>query len=115
MKSLRITHPAALLSLGLLAGCSTFAASRYSVNVDTGVALKQFAGRTVSVGSFTSSQPGLSEIDRRTVGPIKTPDGEPFSDFIRKGLVDEMKVTGIYSDNSPVVLTNVDFGTVSGT
>jgi hypothetical protein len=41
----------------------------------------------------------------RAVGPIKTPDGEPFEEFIRKALVDELKLSELYAPSAPVVLT----------
>ena len=45
----------------------------------------------------------------RGVGPIKTPDGEAFSDFVRKALIDELKIASIYSASAPVTLTgNLD-------
>ena len=54
----------------------------------------------------------------RAVGPIKTPDGEPFSVFVQKALVAEMKTAHIYADDAPTVLTGsldaIDFNTMSG-
>jgi hypothetical protein len=108
----------ALLLPVVLGACSTYAAQRYSVNADTVVALRQFAGHAVSVGAFTSTPPGENVITCRAVGPIKTPDGEPFSEFVRKALVAEMKIAGIYADNAATVLTGsldaIDFSTMSG-
>lgn len=107
-----------LVSFGLLTGCSTYAASRYSINADNVVALRQLSGKTVGVGQFTSTQPPQSEVVCRAVGPIKTPDGESYSDFIRKALVDELKIAAIYSDNAPVMLTgnlnSIDVTTFTG-
>jgi hypothetical protein len=118
MKGTLRTHIIALLSLGLLTGCTTFAANRYSVNANTVAELRQFAGHPVAVGAFASLSPGQSDLSCRGGTTIKTPDGEPFSDFVRKGLVDEMKIAGIYSNQAPVVLTgtltHIDFGSVSG-
>lgn len=107
------------LALLLLAGCDTYATSRYSINADSVMALRQFNGRTVNVGAFTAAAPGQSEIVCRAVGPIKTPDGEPFSEYVRKALVDEMKIAGIYSPTAPISITGrleqADFGSTSGT
>lgn len=54
----------------------------------------------------------------RGVGPIKTPDGEPFSEFIRKALVDEMRISNVFSVSAPVTLTGnldaLDFSSASG-
>jgi len=107
-----------LLLLFALSGCSTYAASRYSMSADNIVALRTLNGRTVNIGPFTCSQPGLSEIMCRRVGPIKTPDGEPFSEFIRKALVDELKIANVFSATSPVTLTGnldqIDFSSNTG-
>jgi hypothetical protein len=88
-----------------LVGCSTYAASRYSISADTVIALRAFKGRLVGVGPFSAAKPGLSEIMCRGVGPIKTPDGEPFETFIRKALVDELAIAEIYAPTAPTVLT----------
>ena len=108
-----------LLSLVLVvSGCSTYASSRYSVSVDNVVALRTLNGKTINIGPFTSSTPGQSEIMCRAVGPIKTPDGEPFSEFIRKAFVDELKMANAFSTSSPITLTanldSIDFTSMSG-
>jgi hypothetical protein len=55
----------------------------------------------------------------RAVGPIKTPDGEPFCEYIRKALVDELRMANVFSTNAPVTLTGnldqIDFSSNSGT
>lgn len=108
-----------LLLLGLLTGCSTYAANRYSVATDNVVALRTLNKKTINVGTFSSSQPGQSEIMCRAVGPIKTPDGEPFCEYIRKALVDELRMANVFSTNAPVTLTGnldqIDFSSNSGT
>ena len=52
------------------------------------------------------------------VGPIKTPDGEPFSEFIRKALIDELKMANAFSTTAPVTLTGnldqIDFSSHTG-
>jgi hypothetical protein len=97
----------------VFAGCSTYAASRYAISADTVRTLRSFKGQTVSVGEFTAQKPGQSEITCRGVGPIKTPDGEPFEMFIRKALIDELTIAETYATNAPVVLTgrldDIDF------
>lgn len=102
----------------LLSGCSTYAVSRYSISADNVVALRALNGKTISIGSFTSSTPGLNEIMCRGVGPIKSPDGEPFSEFIRKALIDELKMANAYSSSSSITLTGnldaIDFSSTSG-
>ena len=66
----------------LFTGCSTYAASRYAINAETVAALRTYRPSTVSVGPFTATKPGQTEITCRAVGPIKTPDSETFEDFI---------------------------------
>ena len=110
---------AAVTSVTLfISGCSTYSATRYSVSADNVVALRQLSGKTINVGAFSAAVPGQKEIMCRGVGPIKTPDGEPFSDFIRKAFVDELKIANIYSTNAPVTLTGnldaVEFSSTSG-
>lgn len=104
--------------LVILSGCSTYAVSRYSISADNVVALRALNGKTISIGSFTSFSPGLNEIMCRGVGPIKSPDGEPFAEFIRKALIDELKIANAYSPSSPVILTGnleaIDFSSTSG-
>ena len=36
---------------------------------------------------------------------MKTPDGETFEEFVRKALVDELKIAEVYAAAAPVVLT----------
>jgi hypothetical protein len=108
-----------LLALALLlSGCSTYAVSRYSISTDNVVALRSLNGKTINVGPFTSSTPGQSDIMCRGVGPIKTPDGEPFSEFIRKALIDELKIANVFSSAAPITLTAnldaIDFSSTSG-
>jgi hypothetical protein len=59
----------------------------------------------VRVGDFTAAQPGRTEITCRAVGPIKTPYGESFEAFIRKALIDELRIAEIYSETVRVTLT----------
>jgi hypothetical protein len=102
----------------LLSGCSTYSASRYSISADNVTALRSLDGKVVNIGAFSSSTPGQKEIMCRGVGPIKTPDGETFADFVRKALVDEMRIANAYSATAPVTLTGnldaIDFSSNSG-
>jgi hypothetical protein len=78
---------------------------RYTVSTDNVIALRALDGKTIKIGEFTSFEPGLSQIMCRGVGPIKTPDGEAYSAFIRKALVDELRMANIYSDDALCTLT----------
>ena len=102
----------------LSAGCSTYSAARYSINSDNVVALRTLNGKMINVGSFSATKPGENEIMCRGVGPIKTPDGEPFADFVRKAFLDELKIANAYSAKAPISLTGnldaIDFSSSSG-
>lgn len=103
----------------VLSGCSTYATSRYAVNADNVTALRGLKRGNINVGNFSATKPGEKEIVCRGAAPIKTPDGETFSEFIRKGLVDELKMAGKFDVDSPVTLTgnlnNIDFSSTNGT
>lgn len=110
----------ALLALG---GCSTYSADRYAISADNVVALRSLEGKDLQVGEFTSSIKGkdgveLKEIMCRGVGPIKTPDGESFAQYIKKALIDEMKIAEVYSASAPIVISGnleaIDFSSNSG-
>lgn len=99
-------------------GCSTYSASRYAISADNVVALRSLNGKTLNVGAFSASTPGQNEIMCRGVGPVKTPDGEPFAEFVRKALLDELKMANAYSPSAPVTITGnldgIDFSSNSG-
>lgn len=103
----------------VMTGCSTYSANRYSISVDNVTALKEINGTKLDVGEFTASKPGQTEIMCRGVGPIKTPDGQTFENFIKKALVDELKIAEAYSNSAKITLTGnldaIDFSSSSGT
>ncbi len=107
-----------LVAVLALTGCSTYAVDRYSISADNVVALRALGPSKTSVGEFSSSKQGLKEIMCRAVGPIKTPDGNTFADFIKEALIDELQMAEIYSANSPIILTgnldNINFDSNSG-
>jgi hypothetical protein len=104
-KSMTGTLPILLALAVLLTGCSTYATSRYAINAETVAALRAYRPATVTVGPFTAAKPGQTEITCRAVGPIKTPDGETFEEFIRKALVAELTLAELYAPSAPVTLT----------
>lgn len=103
----------------LMSGCSTYSTGRYSISTDNVMALRSLNGKTLNVGSFTATNAGQKEIMCRGVGPIKTPDGEPFAEFIRKAFLDELKISNSYSPTSSLTLTGnleaIDFSSANGT
>jgi len=120
MKSFAVSA-ACLVAVAVLSGCSTYAVPRYSISADNVVALKKLDAN-VGVGAFTQTPIQNQEPNQimcRGVGPIKTPDGETFSEFVRSALVSELKISGTYAVSAPVQLTgnlnHIDFSSVSGT
>ena len=105
----------------MVAGCSTYAAPRYSPSADNVTALKQALGpgRKIAVGPFAATETGRTEFDCRLVGPVKTPDGQSFEAYIRKALVDELQIADAYAENSPTAITgnlkSIDMDSFGGT
>jgi hypothetical protein len=111
-----------LLAVSVLAGCSTYAVPRYSISADNVVALKTTVVNGVGVGAFSQApipNEDPNEIMCRAVGPIKTPDGESFADFVKTGFVSELKIAGVYAPAAPAQLTGrldtIGFSSVGGT
>jgi hypothetical protein len=103
----------ACLILVLVSGCSTYAVDRYTVSVDAQEQLLGLADRNatqkVAVEPFTATAANETEIGCRAVGPIKTPDGESFAFYIRKALIDQLKLAQRYSADGPIrIRANVD-------
>src|SRR5690625_349079 len=100
-------------------GCSTYATDRYTISMDNVVALRSLNGQTINVGEFSASAPDKRSIVCRAVGPIKPPDGELFSEYIRKAFLDELRMAEVYSDAAPVTITgnlnSIDFSSGNGT
>ncbi|WP_105169604.1 hypothetical protein [Pseudoalteromonas sp. T1lg23B] len=109
-----------LASLILLSvsGCSTYSVNRYAVSVDNISSLKQIASSQINVGEFNAEGKSKTSIMCRGVGPIKTPDGDTFEGFIRKALIDELKMAEAFDTAAPVTLTgtlnSIDFSSASG-
>lgn len=87
----------------VISGCTTMTSPRYSISADTVEAIKNSLTNQVSVGSFSGSY----EYDPmcRGVGNIQPPDGMTFEAYIRKAMVDELKIAGAYAEKSDVVLS----------
>jgi hypothetical protein len=75
-------------------------------------------GRKVAVPRFTATKPGQTEIGCHAVGPIKSPDGEPFAEYIRKALIDQLRLAQLYSQDGAVHvygnLDQIDFSSPEG-
>ncbi len=101
----------------VLAGCSTYAVDRYSISSDNVVVWRSFEEK-INVGEFTATKPGVTQITCRGVGPIKTPDGNPFEIFIREAFMDEIQIADLYSPSAAITLTGnldeIDFSSNEG-
>lgn len=94
----------ALIVLALLvAGCETYTAPRYSISADNVVALRGVSPSRIKVGAF--SDPNQFADGCRAAGPITIGDGLTFAGYIRKALIDEMKIAGVYDEAGNVTLT----------
>jgi hypothetical protein len=107
-----------VLAVVLLSGCSSYSVAKYGIAPDNAVALKALNGNRVTVGPFRAAEPGRKEIGCRAVGPIKTPDGLAFEEYVRRALIDELRLADVYTESAPVSLdghlTRMDFSSTSG-
>jgi hypothetical protein len=72
------------------------------------VKLPLLAGHDEELSSHGDAPPASSHRASGSRGgplPLKTPDGETFEEFVRKALVDELKIAELYAAAAPVVLT----------
>lgn len=104
--------------LAQLTGCQTYSASRYSILGDNLRTLRALKGQSINVGPFSAATPGQTEIICRGAGPIKTPDGEAFEQFVQKAFLDELTIAELYSVDAPTTITGrldaIDFSSGIG-
>jgi len=74
---------------------------RYSISADNNVALKSISVGNINVGSFKG--PASFNSSCRAAGPIAPPDDMTFEAYIRKALVDELKIAGKFDEKMPKV------------
>jgi hypothetical protein len=107
-----------VLTLVVLSGCSSYTVAKYGISPDNATALRAVGPQPVNVGEFRATKAGRKDIMCRGVGPIKAPDGGTFEDYVRKALIDELRVAGSFAESAPVTLTGnldeVDFNSNSG-
>lgn len=75
----------------------------YHSSADNVIELKKYSTK-VAVGNFSANNAGESHILCRLAETISTPSGEPFSEYIRKALIEELKIAGLYDKNSNIVI-----------
>ena len=92
-----------------VSACGGWSVGLYSVSNDNVAALRSFNGKTVNLGAFTTTEAERGQIDCRGAGPITTQDRETFAEFIRKAMLDELRLAGVYSSTAPVTIAgNLD-------
>jgi hypothetical protein len=100
-----------------ISGCS-FNTSKYGASFENIETLKGYRGVQVSVKPFTSKKPGKSSLSCRAAGSVVTPNGESFEGYIHDAFVSELKLAGIYNEQSNVILsghfTEMDFNSNIG-
>ncbi len=111
-----------VVALFALQACSNYSADRYSISVDNVEALREILevspGLRIGVGPFTAAEPGLKSINCRLAGPVQAPDGLTFADYIRKAIVDELRLAKVYGRSGDLTisghLVDVTFDSVEG-
>lgn len=94
----------------VLSACSsmlTYTPPHYSASLDNTIAIKRFGGGNINAGPFTKT----AEVDNDcgiTAGAVRMPDNLSFEGYIQKGLVEELKIAGMFDDVTPKI-------TLSGT
>lgn len=68
-------------------------------------AARKELGKMANVGYFGADKPDEREVRCWGFKVIKTPDGTPFPEFVRKSLMDEMKTVNAYYPKAAVTLT----------
>lgn len=95
--------------LVFLQACSTYSTNRYSISASNVVELKKYQDNKITVGEFTATKAGVTSVTCRAVGPIPTPDGETYENYIRNALISELQIADSYEQSGDVVLTgNLD-------
>lgn len=89
-----------------LSACS-YAPQRYSISVGNNVALKTIGVGNINVGSFTKTADFNSNC-RGTGGVIGAPDNMSFEGYIQNGLIDELKLAGMFDDKAPKIILSGD-------
>ena len=88
----------------LLVGCAN-TTQRYGVSTENNQILRGIENpRQIKVGAFTTSGPNKATIDCRNMYPLTVPSSS-YEAYIREALVDELKLSGIYSDTANTELT----------
>ena len=90
-----------------LSACAN-APQRYGISQDNNIALKANGKvSNINVGPFTKTADFYNNC-RGLYGSLSLPDNMSFEGYIQKGLVDELKVAGIFDEKEPKVVLSGD-------
>jgi hypothetical protein len=110
-----------LAGLCILVSACAHTSPRYAPSANNQERLRQMsANLTTKVGTnkFTAVEPGKTSILCRAAGPIQAPDGKAFEDYLQESFVNELKMSGIYSESTPLKLSgnldSIDFSSNIG-
>ncbi|MBY0575948.1 MAG: hypothetical protein K2P67_05070 [Gallionellaceae bacterium] len=88
----------------LLVGCAN-TTQRYGISTENNQILRGIESpHQIKVGVFTSSGPNSATINCRSVRPLIVPSSS-YESYIREALIDELKLSGLYSDTASTELT----------
>jgi hypothetical protein len=81
-----------------LTACSSYITSRYSINVDTNIALRDIGLNGISVGPIKGPAEYASVCRLSGVYPMSVimPDGMSVGEYFKKALIDELKQAWMY-------------------
>jgi len=54
----------------------------------------------IAVNKFTAAKPGIKSLTCRAAGNVSTPQDTPFEDYIQAAFIQELKMAGLYDENS---------------
>lgn len=104
----------------LLVGCA-FKSPAYNPSYSNIEALKKKRAKSTkkyAVGDFTSYKPKKKSIMCRLSASVKANNGMPFHLFMREALIEDLRLSGMYSEQSnskiKAHLKKIDFDSVSG-
>ena len=110
-----------LVGPALLSGCAKFPVMPYSLSANNVANVRDMARDSngkVSVGEFTSFEPGLNHLTCRMTGRVVVPGGKSFETYVREALISELKIADGYDKEALAVITahlnKVDFRSMSG-
>lgn len=88
----------------LFTGCG-IKTNEYNVSADNVQKLRSYDNLKIDVSTFTATNKDESSVMCRLAETISTPQGEPFSDYIKEAFVSELKMAGIYDNNADLKIS----------